>query len=169
MRSAALPTPDQQAVSLEEHGERVLLSIYGYRSSYDLYCSAAKRFGLSFSDYAAIVLARVHGLPDPSWTHVGRLDISEVGGVQLQLAANPAKPADIFNMRARTDVAYRQVFKAEAAKVGVSLPKYLGYVLSYVHGEPAVVDLNLGADDKILLFSRATHEVKPGLYEARAS
>lgn len=169
MRSAALPAPDQQVVSLEEHGERVLLSIYGYRSSYDLYCSAAKRFGLSFSDYAAIVLARVHGLPDPSWTHVGRLDISDVGGIQLQFAANPTKPADIFNMRARTDVAYREVFKAEADKAGASLPKYLGYALAYVHGEPSVVDLDLDADDKVLRFTRARREVKPGVYEARAS
>lgn len=151
-----------------EHGERVLLSIYGYRSSYELYCSTAKRFGLSFSDYAAIVLARVHGLPDPSWTHVGALDISDVGGIQLQLPDDPEHPAAIFNMRARTDVAYREVFKAEADKAGASLPKYLGYVLSYVHGEPSVVDLNLDADDRVLRFTRARREVEPGVYEASA-
>lgn len=168
MSFADQPTLDVAAHSGRERDSRVFVGALGYESSFQLYNQLAKRFRLSFNDYAAIVLARFHGLDDPSWTNVGRIDVPNIRGIQLRLE-DPDHPAETHKMRFRTDAAHRDVYNQRAHELRTSQPKYLGYILAYMHGEPSVVDLGLTDKDRVLRFAPTVHEVQPGVYEARAS
>lgn len=168
MPSAAQPALDFAPTPDRELDRRVFISAFGYESSYELYCSLARKFRISFNDYLAIVLARFHGLKDPSWTNVGRIDVPNVRGVQL-LLEDAGHPADIHHMRARVDPEHREFYNERAREAHTSQAKYLGYVMAYIHGEPSIVDLGLTHGDRILQFAPTLREVEPGVYEARAS
>lgn len=121
----------------------------------------ANYFHLTTSSYIGVLLARFHGLADPSYVRVGKIDLTTIEIQRPLSVGDPHEYADAF-VRVPNDhaAAYREFAK----KAGLSARRYLGEVVTTIHQSEA----EAAEEHSVLLFGLGLEEVSDGVYRARA-
>lgn len=96
--------------------------------------------GLPLGDYTALILARVHGLPDPAYIKPQKpsqqvLVPNRLGGLQqLSAFAGDAVPPPESACSVRVPPSHMAVYRDRAQAAEMPLSHYLSLVLSITHG-----------------------------------